>query len=110
MAETTLAAMDHLDLWVSVPQIDRGTVSAFLRHLEREYAGADYHSAVHAADVTQAAAFVLAGAGGGLASCVEPRDAFLLLVAAAAHDVGHPGCNSAFRPPRRTPRRCAGTT
>ena len=96
LAETTLAAMDHLDLWVSVPQIDRGTVSAFLRHLEREYAAPDYHSAVHAADVTQAAAFVLAGAGGGLASRVEPRDAFLLLVAAAAHDVGHPGCNNAF--------------
>ena len=96
LAETTLAAMDHLDLWVSVPQIDRGTVSAFLRHLERECAAPDYHSAVHAADVTQAAAFVLAGAGGGLASCVEPRDAFLLLVAAAAHDVGHPGCNNAF--------------
>ena len=96
LAETALAAMDHLDLWVSVPQIDRGTVSAFLRHLEREYAAPDYHSAVHAADVTQAAAFVLAGAGGGLASRVEPRDAFLLLVAAAAHDVGHPGCNNAF--------------
>jgi len=96
LAETALAAMDHLDLWVLVPQIDRGTVSAFLRHLEREYAAPDYHSAVHAADVTQAAAFVLAGAGGGLASRVEPRDAFLLLVAAAAHDVGHPGCNNAF--------------
>ena len=31
-----------------------------------------------------------------MASRVEPRDAFLLLVAAAAHDVGHPGCNNAF--------------
>ena len=96
LAETALAAMDHLELWVSVPQIDRDTVSAFLRHLEREYAAPDYHSAVHAADVVQAVAFVLADAGGGLASRVEPRDAFLLLVAAAAHDVGHPGCNNAF--------------
>ena len=96
LAETALAAMDHLDLWVLVPQIDRGKVSAFLRDVEREYAAPDYHSAVHAADVTQAAAFVLADAGGGLASRVEPRDAFLLLVAAAAHDVGHPGCNNAF--------------
>ena len=96
LAETALAAMDHLGVWASVPQIDRGTVSAFLRDVEREYAAPDYHSAVHAADVTQAAAFVLADAGGGLASRVEPRDAFLLLVAAAAHDVGHPGCNNAF--------------
>ena len=36
------------------------------RHLEREYAAPDYHSAVHAADVVQAVAFVLADAGGGL--------------------------------------------
>ena len=96
LAETALAAMDHLDIWVSVPQIDRETVSAFLRDVEGEYAAPDYHSAVHAADVVQAVAFMLADAGGGLASRVEPRDAFLLLIAAAAHDVGHPGCNNAF--------------
>ena len=95
LAETALAAMDHLDIWVSVPQIDRETVSAFLRDVEGEYAAPDYHSAVHAADVVQAVAFMLADAG-GLASRVEPRDAFLLLIAAAAHDVGHPGCNNAF--------------
>ena len=96
LAETALAAMDHLDIWVSVPQIDRETVSAFLRDVEGEYAAPDYHSAVHAADVVQAVAFMLADAGGGLASRLEPRDAFLLLIAAAAHDVGHPGCNNAF--------------
>ena len=96
LAETALAAMDHLGVWASVPQIDRGTVSAFLRDVEREYAAPDYHSAVHAADVVQAVAFVLADAGGGLASRVEPRDAFLLLIAAAAHDVGHPGLSNAF--------------
>ena len=96
LAETALAAMDHLDIWVSVPQIDRETVSAFLRDVEGEYAAPDYHSAVHAADVVQAVAFMLADAGGGLASRVEPRDAFLLLIAAAAHDVGHPGLSNAF--------------
>ena len=66
--------------------------SAFLESLENEYRSPDYHTAVHAADVTQVVAWLLSQ---GLFEQVTPTQAFALLVAAAAHDVGHPGLNNA---------------
>jgi cAMP-specific phosphodiesterase 4 len=97
LTETVLASIEVLGLWVSLsPKIDREEIAEFLRSVEREYRRNDYHSAAHAADVVQAVTFILTETGGGVASRCDPLDSFLLLLAAAAHDVGHPGLNNAF--------------
>uniref|UniRef100_A0A8D1L4D6 Phosphodiesterase n=1 Tax=Sus scrofa TaxID=9823 RepID=A0A8D1L4D6_PIG len=53
-----------------------------------------YHNAVHAADVTQAMHCYLKEPK--LASFLTPLDIMLGLLAAAAHDVDHPGVNQPF--------------
>uniref|UniRef100_A0A3B5A744 Phosphodiesterase 7B n=1 Tax=Stegastes partitus TaxID=144197 RepID=A0A3B5A744_9TELE len=53
-----------------------------------------YHNAVHAADVTQAMCCYLKEPK--LAEQLTPLDVFLGLMAAAAHDVDHPGVNQPF--------------
>ncbi|KAB0393336.1 hypothetical protein E2I00_017131 [Balaenoptera physalus] len=53
-----------------------------------------YHNAVHAADVTQAMHCYLKEPK--LASSLTPLDIMLGLLAAAAHDVDHPGVNQPF--------------
>lgn len=65
----------------------------FTASLEAKYGQPDYHTAAHAADVVQAVGFMLAE---GLYDQISPLQALVLLVAAAAHDVGHPGYNNAF--------------
>ena len=96
LRETTYAAMEYLDIFTHVPEIKRDNVKAFLKALEQHYASPEYHSATHAADVVQAVLFILGKEGGGLASRLEPFQAFTLLIAAASHDVGHPGLNNVF--------------
>ncbi|XP_039102894.1 high affinity cAMP-specific 3',5'-cyclic phosphodiesterase 7A isoform X3 [Hyaena hyaena] len=53
-----------------------------------------YHNAVHAADVTQAMHCYLKEPK--LASSVTPWDVLLSLIAAATHDLDHPGVNQPF--------------
>lgn len=53
-----------------------------------------YHNSTHAADVMQATAVFLEK--GRIKSIMEPLDEVICLVAAAAHDVDHPGKSSAF--------------
>ncbi|PWA27606.1 hypothetical protein CCH79_00000047 [Gambusia affinis] len=53
-----------------------------------------YHNAVHAADVTQAMYCYIKETK--LAEQLTPLDVFLGLMAAAAHDVDHPGVNQPF--------------
>ncbi|CAL8393893.1 unnamed protein product [Arctogadus glacialis] len=53
-----------------------------------------YHNALHAADVTQAMYCYLKESK--LAELLNPTDVFLGLLAAAAHDVDHPGVNQPF--------------
>ncbi|ELW64681.1 High affinity cAMP-specific 3',5'-cyclic phosphodiesterase 7A [Tupaia chinensis] len=53
-----------------------------------------YHNAVHAADVTQAMHCYLKEPK--LASSVTPWDILLSLIAAATHDLDHPGVNQPF--------------
>ena len=89
--ETTLAAAERHDLVGSVG-VDRGSLADFLRSLEREYRRPEYHTAVHAADVVQAVSFLLSK---GLRNQIDADAAFALVVAAAAHDAGHPGRNNA---------------
>ena len=91
LVETTLAAAERHDLVGSVG-VDCGSLADFLRSLEREYRRPEYHTAVHAADVVQAVSFLLSK---GLRNQIDADAAFALVVAAAAHDAGHPGRNNA---------------
>ena len=98
LQKTTLAAMEHLGLFEKVPAIKKQNVANFLKALEKQYASPEYHSAVHAADVVQAVLFILAPTGleSDLVHRIDPNAVFALLIAASAHDVGHPGLNNAF--------------
>jgi cAMP-specific phosphodiesterase 4 len=98
LQKTTLAAMEHLGLFEKVPAIKKQNVANFLKALEKQYASPEYHSAVHAADVVQAVLFILAPTGleSDLVHRINPTAVFALLIAASAHDVGHPGLNNAF--------------
>ena len=91
LVETTLAAAERHGL-VDSAGVDRDSLADFLRSLEREYRRPDYHTAVHAADVVQAVSFLLSK---GLRDQIDADAAFALVVAAAAHDAGHPGLNNA---------------
>lgn len=75
----------------------------FLRSIESDYkpkSEVPYHNSTHAADVMQAThCFLSMGAAGYSSSPVEK---FSLLVAAAVHDVGHPGTNNAYQICKRT--------
>ncbi|XP_026320938.1 high affinity cAMP-specific and IBMX-insensitive 3',5'-cyclic phosphodiesterase 8 [Hyposmocoma kahamanoa] len=53
-----------------------------------------YHNSTHAADVLQAVAYFLEK--DRLKSLLEPLEAAAALIAAAAHDINHPGKSSAF--------------
>ncbi|XP_077409036.1 uncharacterized protein LOC144039502 isoform X2 [Vanacampus margaritifer] len=76
-------------------RLDVVKLHRFLGMLQRDYHSHNpYHNAVHAADVTQAMYCYLRE--DKLADELSPLDVFLGLMAAAAHDVGHPGVNQPF--------------
>jgi len=71
----------------------------FLREMESDYHPENpYHNSIHAADVLQSAHSMIQQAGEDTNTGFEPskEDVFSVLVAAAVHDVGHPGLNNAF--------------
>jgi class 3 adenylate cyclase len=98
--------------------LDMKVMEKFCLSLEREYKANSYHTAVHAADVTQAVAFILvtahntpklvvteetSEAASELPFLTTPGTPFLtplqelsLVMAAAVHDVSHPGLNNNF--------------
>ena len=70
---------------------------AFLRDLEAAYHPENaYHSHVHGADVCNAVSFLMKKCGAWQALAKAPTLQASILVAALAHDVGHPGRNNAF--------------
>ncbi|XP_058027213.1 cAMP-specific 3',5'-cyclic phosphodiesterase 7B isoform X2 [Ahaetulla prasina] len=76
-------------------QLDMVTLYRFLGMVQEDYHSQNpYHNAVHAADVTQAMHCYLKEAK--LANFLTPLDVMLGLLAAAAHDVDHPGVNQPF--------------
>lgn len=76
-------------------ECDERTLLHWLTIIETNYHAVNtYHNSTHAADVLQAVAYFLEK--DRLKSVLEPLEAAAALVAAAAHDVDHPGTSSAF--------------
>ncbi|XP_072942317.1 high affinity cAMP-specific and IBMX-insensitive 3',5'-cyclic phosphodiesterase 8 isoform X2 [Epargyreus clarus] len=76
-------------------ECDERTLLHWLTVIETNYHAVNtYHNSTHAADVLQAVAYFLEKER--LKSVLEPLEAAAALLAAAAHDVDHPGTSSAF--------------
>ncbi|KAG2467395.1 PDE7B phosphodiesterase, partial [Polypterus senegalus] len=76
-------------------QLDMVKLHRFLVTVQEDYHSQNpYHNAQHAADVTQAMHCYLKEPK--LARFLTPLETFLALMAAAAHDVDHPGVNQPF--------------
>uniref|UniRef100_A0A3Q2YQJ2 3',5'-cyclic-AMP phosphodiesterase n=1 Tax=Hippocampus comes TaxID=109280 RepID=A0A3Q2YQJ2_HIPCM len=76
-------------------QLDVVKLHRFLSMVQSDYHSQNpYHNAVHAADVIQAMYCYLQETK--LSEQMSPLDVFLGLMAAAAHDVDHPGINQPF--------------
>ncbi|OBS68348.1 hypothetical protein A6R68_03109, partial [Neotoma lepida] len=75
--------------------LDMVKLRRFLVMIQEDYHSQNpYHNAVHAADVTQAMHCYLKEPK--LANSVTPWDILLSLIAAATHDLDHPGVNQPF--------------
>eukprot|EP00581_Thalassiosira_minuscula_P009892 CAMPEP_0183709712 /NCGR_PEP_ID=MMETSP0737-20130205/5701_1 /TAXON_ID=385413 /ORGANISM="Thalassiosira miniscula, Strain CCMP1093" /LENGTH=509 /DNA_ID=CAMNT_0025937879 /DNA_START=366 /DNA_END=1895 /DNA_ORIENTATION=+ len=67
----------------------------FLRLVEGDYRKENpYHNSIHAADVTQTTFSLLQMGGDKFSS--SPLELFSLILAAACHDMGHPGRNNSY--------------
>ncbi|XP_017775218.1 PREDICTED: high affinity cAMP-specific and IBMX-insensitive 3',5'-cyclic phosphodiesterase 8A isoform X2 [Nicrophorus vespilloides] len=89
-----LKIFTHFDV-ASTLQIDETTLSNWLLKIEANYHKNNfYHNSTHAADVMQAVAGFLEK--DRMKDIMDPMDEATALIAAAAHDVDHPGKSSAF--------------
>ena len=71
------------------------TLALFLSAVERTYLPNPYHNSSHATDVMLSAHQLLLASGFGAA--LAPAELLAVLLAAAVHDVGHPGTSNAFQ-------------
>jgi len=74
-------------------------VCSFLRRVEREYApraANPYHCNIHAADVVQATHALLRLGGPGTSGSYTLLELYAILLAAALHDIRHPGINNNY--------------
>ncbi|KAH3768024.1 3'5'-cyclic nucleotide phosphodiesterase [Pelomyxa schiedti] len=71
-------------------------VRSFIAELETHYRNNAYHNSIHAADVVQCLYYLAIKGLRGLLGPENALDIFALILAGAAHDVGHPGVNNAF--------------
>ena len=72
--------------------LDRHKVSSFVKKLQAGYRDNPYHSALHAADVSQALYSLIVASGFSFTSI----ELLAALLAAMSHDFKHPGRTSAF--------------
>jgi hypothetical protein len=77
-------------------QFNSTKLSAFLRVIHDAYNPQPYHNAIHAADVTQTTFYLLSSGNVLEALKLNQISVASLLIAAAIHDVGHPGLNGKF--------------
>lgn len=77
-------------------QFNSVKLSAFLRAIHDAYLPQPYHNAIHAADVTQTTFYLLSTGNVLEALKLNQIAVSSILIAAAIHDVGHPGLNGKF--------------
>ncbi|KAG8189630.1 hypothetical protein JTE90_009561 [Oedothorax gibbosus] len=78
----------------SLLNCDESVLRNWLSLIESKYHQNPYHNSTHAADVLQATAYFLSKPR--LKAIFDPIDEVVSLIAAAVHDIDHPGRNSAF--------------
>ena len=80
-------------------QIPMSTLCDYLRVINDDYQDNPYHNSTHAADVLQSLHSMLQ-----MESALNPTklELFSILLAAAVHDVDHPGLNNAFQANAKT--------
>eukprot|EP00697_Spironema_sp_BW2_P008450 gnl/Spiro4/23044_TR11387_c0_g1_i1.p1 gnl/Spiro4/23044_TR11387_c0_g1~~gnl/Spiro4/23044_TR11387_c0_g1_i1.p1 ORF type:complete len:452 (+),score=86.43 gnl/Spiro4/23044_TR11387_c0_g1_i1:658-2013(+) len=76
--------------------IDDNLLRAFIMECEAGYLPNAYHNHLHAADVVQTTHYYMCEEGGRLGSFFTPHERLALFLAAAIHDIGHPGVNNNF--------------
>ncbi|KAI8607894.1 hypothetical protein BC830DRAFT_1174890, partial [Chytriomyces sp. MP71] len=74
--------------------LDEQTVRYFFRTIESRYRPLNYHNSMHAADVLHAIHFFFATIRGE--ELFRPEEIFAAIIAAAIHDVDHPGVTNAY--------------
>ncbi|CAE7895954.1 dnc, partial [Symbiodinium sp. KB8] len=90
---TAWACLGDLEL-PSKLGVDGDQLAAWLGAVEEHYHTNPYHNATHVADVTQTTHYILTT--GSLSTWLTPLQQYALLLAAVAHDVGHPGVNNGY--------------
>lgn len=81
--------------------IDKTMLGNFLGDVEAAYLPVPYHNSIHAADVLQSTNHFIVSTSMDAKFTVV--DKFCMLVAAAGHDLGHPGTNNLFQVMAHTP-------
>lgn len=84
----TLFFLDNFDLFERLG-LQRANAERFLAAIEAAYLPNPYHNAVHAADVVQSLCCILLD--DGLAQQLTALQLLATVLAAACHDVAHPG-------------------
>ena len=79
---------------VSKLGLDRIQIQRFIAAVEDCYLDNPYHNPTHVADVTQSV-YALTKMG-EVSLWMSPLQQYIMIMAAAIHDVGHPGVNNAF--------------
>lgn len=74
--------------------LSRKVLVATFMEIETQYLDQPYHNKIHAADVLAGTSFFVMSSS--LASTITSLDLVACLIAAAVHDIGHPGTNNAF--------------
>ncbi|KAI8903826.1 hypothetical protein EDD86DRAFT_230704 [Gorgonomyces haynaldii] len=88
-----MALFDAYDFKDSL-NVDPMVMMNFLARVESGYRNVTYHNSIHAADVMHALHYFIHVLG--LGELLSPAEVFACFVAAAIHDVDHPGYNNAF--------------
>ncbi|KAJ3079450.1 High affinity cAMP-specific 3',5'-cyclic phosphodiesterase 7A [Rhizoclosmatium hyalinum] len=80
--------------FIEAYNLDEQVVRCFFKTIESKYRPLPYHSALHAADVLHAMNFFLTSLG--LEGNFKQDEIFAGIIAAAIHDVDHPGVTNAY--------------
>ena len=91
----TFAAFKELQLQQKL-NLNETKFQNFLISVSTGYHNNPYHNALHAADVTQSSFYLLCEANLISVFTLSPLSCAAILIAAAVHDIGHPGVNGKF--------------